>query len=68
MKKLNSATSLSPSAFVRNIRMKYASELLSANPKARIADIAYSVGYNDPKYFSNCFKKEFGVLPKEWGK
>lgn len=67
-KKLNSATSLSPSAFVRNIRMKYASELLSANPKARIADIAYSVGYNDPKYFSNCFKKEFGVLPKEWGK
>ena len=55
-KKLNSATSLSPSAFVRNIRMKYAAELLSANPKARIADVAYAVGYNDPKYFSNCFK------------
>lgn len=67
-KKLNSATSLSPSAFVRNIRMKYAAELLSANPKARIADVAYAVGYNDPKYFSNCFRKEFGVLPKEWGK
>ena len=67
-KKLHGATSLSPSTFIRDIRMKYASELLCNNPKARVADVAYAVGFNDPKYFSACFKKEFGVLPSDYGK
>ena len=67
-KKLHAATSLGPSAFVRNIRMRYAAELIAANPKARIADVAFAVGYNDPKYFSACFKKDFGMLPSEYGR
>lgn len=67
-KKLHAATSFGPSAFVRNIRMRYAAELISSNPKARIAYVAFAVGYNDPKYFSSCFKKEFGVLPSEYGR
>ena len=66
-KKLRALTSLSPSAFIRSIRMKYAAELLRKNPKARIADVAYTVGFNDPKYFSACFKKDFGVLPSDYG-
>ena len=32
----------------------------------RISELAYAVGFNDPKYFSACFKKEFGVLPSEY--
>ena len=28
--------------------------------------ISYAVGFNDPKYFSSCFKKEFGMLPTEY--
>ena len=28
-------------------------------------ELAYSVGFNDPRYFSTCFKKEFGMLPSE---
>ena len=67
-KKLHALTSLSPSSFIRNIRMKYASELLRKNPKVRIADVAYAVGFNDPKYFSSCFKKEFGMLPSDYVK
>lgn len=67
-KKLHAATSLGPSVFIRNIRMRYAAELISKNPNARIADVAFAVGYNDPKYFSSCFKKEFGVLPSEYGR
>ncbi len=67
-KKLHTATNLGPSVFVRNIRMRYAAELISSNPQARIADVAFAVGYNDPKYFSSCFKKDFGVLPSEFGR
>ena len=32
----------------------------------RVSELAYAVGFNDPKYFSACFKKEFGVLPSEY--
>ena len=31
-----------------------------------IVDLAARVGFNTPKYFSRCFKKQFGVLPKEY--
>ena len=30
-----------------------------------ISDVAIQVGFNTPKYFSKCFKKEFGIFPKE---
>lgn len=65
-KKLRMLTGLSTSAFIRSIRMKSACELLHNNPKAHISDIAYAVGYNDPKYFSSCFKKDCGCLPSEY--
>lgn len=32
----------------------------------RVSELAYAVGFNDPKYFSACFKKEFGMLPSEY--
>lgn len=31
-----------------------------------ISDVATQVGFNTPKYFSKCFKKEFGIFPKEY--
>lgn len=65
-KKLHAATGLTTSVFIRTVRMKSACELLHQNPQARIADVAYAVGYADPKYFSTCFKKDFGVLPSEY--
>ncbi len=65
-KKLKTLTGLNTSAFIRNIRMKAACEIALKNPNIRISDLAYSVGYNDPKYFSSCFKKDFGMLPSEY--
>ncbi len=67
-KKLKSLTGMNTSAFIRSIRMKTACEVLEKNPTIRISDLAYSVGYNDPKYFSSCFKKDYGVLPTEYVK
>jgi AraC-like DNA-binding protein len=46
-----------------------ARKLLERNTANRnIAEIAFSVGFNDPKYFTRCFTKEFGVSPSAFGK
>ena len=63
--KLKSLTGLTPSAFVIDIRLRAAYHLLEEQQRIRIADLAYAAGFNDPKYFSTCFKKKFGVSPKE---
>ncbi len=65
-KKLKSLTGLSTSSFIRNIRLKAACRVMEENPAIRISDLAYEVGFNDPKYFSLCFKKEFGMLPTDY--
>jgi signal transduction histidine kinase/DNA-binding response OmpR family regulator/ligand-binding sensor domain-containing protein len=64
-RKIKSLTGLSPSEFVRNIRLKHACIMLK-NETGNVSDIAYAVGFNDPKYFSTCFKAEFGVSPREY--
>lgn len=65
-KKLKSLTDLNTSAFIRNIRLKAACQIAENNRSIRISELAYAVGFNDPKYFSTCFKKEFGMLPSEY--
>lgn len=65
-KKLRQLTSLNPSSFVRNIRLKAACKVMEETPNIRINELAYCVGFNDPKYFSICFKKEFGMQPSEY--
>ena len=64
--KLRSITGLNVSSFIRDIRMKEASRLAEENPNIRISDLAYRVGFKDPRYFSTCFKKHFGLQPKEY--
>lgn len=65
-KKLKSLTGQNTTGFVRSIRLKAACRILSENHNIRISELAYQVGFNDPKYFSICFKKEFGVQPSEY--
>lgn len=66
-KKLKSLTGLNTSAFIRNIRLKAACRIMEEKGNTiRISELAYTVGFNDPKYFSSCFKKEFGMLPSEY--
>ncbi len=64
--KLRSLTGMNVSTFIRDIRMKEAYRLAKANPDMRVSDLAYHVGFHDPKYFSSCFKKYYDVLPKEF--
>ena len=63
--KLRALTGMSVSSFIRDIRMKEAMRL-AMQPDIRVSDLAYRVGFRDPKYFATCFKKEFGVQPSEY--
>lgn len=51
--------------FITYTRMKQAKELL-AGGNVRLSEIAGKVGYNDPNYFSKCFKKHYGMPPSEF--
>lgn len=64
--KIKQLTGLTPSAFICNVRLQAACRLIDEKKKIRVADLAYAVGFNDPKYFSSCFKKKFGLTPKEY--
>lgn len=64
--KLRSVTGMSVSSFMRDIRMKEACRLMRKKRGLRVSDIAYSVGYKDPKYFATTFKKEMGLQPSEY--
>jgi AraC-like DNA-binding protein len=64
--KLKSLTGLNTSAFIRNIRLKAACKIMEETQNIRISELAYRVGFNDPKYFSSCFKKEFNMPPSEY--
>ncbi|MBR1389126.1 MAG: response regulator [Prevotella sp.] len=64
--KLRAITGMNVSTFIRDFRMKEARRLAEQNPSQRVSDLAYKVGFQDPKYFSTCFKKHFGQQPKEY--
>ncbi|MBR0262585.1 MAG: response regulator [Prevotella sp.] len=64
--KLRAITGMNVSAFIRDVRMKEARRMAEENPNLRVSDLAYNVGFHDPRYFSTCFKKQFGIQPKEF--
>lgn len=63
--KMKSLVGMSPSDFLRQVRMQRAQQLL-ARSKMSISEVAYSIGYTDPKYFTKCFKKDTGMTPSEY--
>ena len=65
-KKMQSLAGQSAGQFIRNYRLNLARELLlknKVNHTMNISEIAYAVGFNDPKYFTRCFTKHFNVTP-----
>lgn len=63
-KKLKEESGVSTSQFIRNYRLDAAKEIILKNPSNRnITEIAYQVGFNDPKYFTRCFTKQYGTSP-----
>lgn len=66
-KKVRGVTGYSPYEYLRVMRLKKAAEMLLTEDLT-IAEVAYSVGINDPFYFSKCFKNQFGVSPSAYRK
>jgi len=64
-KKIRAITDLSVNDFIKTIRLKKALQLLEQRTY-NISEIAYLVGFNDPKYFSREFRKHYGQTPKEY--
>lgn len=64
-RKLQALVGLSANQFIKNIRLKKAANLLESQ-ELTVNEIAYAVGFRDPKYFSKSFRKQFGVLPSDY--
>jgi AraC-like DNA-binding protein len=64
--RLKELTGMNLSGFIQSIRLKAACQIMQEQPGIRISDLAYAVGFNDPKYFSRCFKNNYGMQPKEY--
>ena len=64
-RKVKDSLHVTPNDFIRIIRLKKAAEFLRQN-EYRINEIAYIVGFSSSSYFSKCFKKQYGVLPKDF--
>lgn len=64
-RKLKSIVGLTPVDFIREIRIKRAVQLIDSD-EYNFSQVAYMTGFNDPKYFSKCFKKVLGITPSEY--
>jgi AraC-like DNA-binding protein len=65
--KIQKTLGMSTVQFIRTYRLNVAKEMIcnGTNETMNISEIAYEVGFNDPKYFTKCFTKEFEATPSE---
>ena len=64
-RKIKALTGMSPNDFIRMIRLKHAASLLLKSD-LNISEICYDVGFVSPRYFRECFKKQFGHTPTDY--
>ncbi|MBI9062688.1 MAG: response regulator [Marinilabiliaceae bacterium] len=64
-RKIKSLTDLSPQQFLMTIKLKEAARIMKEE-RRNISETAYMIGFSDPKYFSQIFKKHFGMTPSQY--
>lgn len=64
-KKVRGTTGYTPNEYIRVIRLRKAAELLNEGEK-NVSEVAYAVGFDNPYYFSKCFKEQFGMPPSQY--
>ncbi|AQS51660.1 hypothetical protein PAEH1_08990 [Paenalcaligenes hominis] len=65
---LFSLESTTPSAYILESRLSRAADRLKTEPTLSVTQIAYDMGFQDSAYFSRCFRRQFGVAPRDWRK
>jgi len=63
--KMVGLTGKTPIEFIRVMRLKRAVQYLEKS-QLSVSEIAFKVGFNEPKYFSKYFKEEYGISPTEY--
>lgn len=66
-RKIKALTGMTTGDFIKNIRLQKACSILEKG-HVNISEVAYAVGFNEPKYFTLCFRKKFGLPPSEYFK
>ena len=64
-KKVRGTTGYTPNEYIRVIRLRKAAELLKEGEK-NVSEVAYAVGFDNPYYFSKCFKEQYGMPPSQY--
>ena len=64
-RKLKALTGKSASLYLRTFRLLKARKMIEEK-QGNVSEIAYSVGFSSPAYFTRCFKEEFGIPPSEF--
>lgn len=64
-RKIKGLLNVTPNDYLRIERLKKAARLLKEG-NCKINEVCYMVGFNTPSYFTKCFQKQFGVLPKDF--
>lgn len=66
-RKIKGILDMTPNDYIRLERLKKAAELLNEG-ECKINEVCYMTGFNTPSYFTKCFQKQFGILPKDFMK
>lgn len=66
-RRMKAEVDMTPLELISSVRMKRACELLT-DSSLNISDVAYRVGFSSPKYFTQCFKAEYGETPSDYRK
>lgn len=66
-RKIKGILDMTPNDYIRLERLKKAAQLLKEDD-CKINEVCYMVGFNTPSYFTKCFQKQFGILPKDFVK
>ena len=66
-RKIKGLLDMTPNDYIRLERLKKAAQLLKEG-ECKVNEICYMVGFNTPSYFTKCFQKQFGILPKDFVK
>jgi signal transduction histidine kinase/DNA-binding response OmpR family regulator len=64
-RKLKALTGLSATEFIRSQRLKLAASMLKQSD-INIAEVGYRVGFNDPAYFTKCFREAYNCTPSQF--
>lgn len=65
LRKLKALTGFSPNELIKDLRLKRAADMIRHKADT-ITQVGYAVGFNDPSYFTKCFKKAYGLTPTEF--